>query len=171
MDNTQKNNQPAFYMIGDIINLIDHHFKQKVELRVYNTKNDKIIGQCDFAVNGEHRATLCYIAVEPPFMRKHIGTSLIEVMHFYLAQNGVTSVNGFFAPDPYYKWPAEAFYRKNNYAIVCDELLLRKITKEDLEKQHNVLWRTTTLKPKAKLMPLEEITVNNQEENQFMEIV
>lgn len=157
---TQDSSPTRFYIVGDIINLERHTFKQKIELRAYSLNDDKLMGQCDFAISKKDVGNLCYIGVKHEYMHKHIGTALIECMHDYLAKNQVKSVSGMFGPEPQQKWAAEAFYRKHHYAIMFDEYIFRKITNQDLLNKEVATWRTSTIRPECMLQPLEEITVN-----------
>ena len=157
---TMGNDTIKYYIVGDIINLKEHNFKQKVELRAYTTKDDEMIGMCDFAISQNNVGTLCYIEVKQAYMQNHVGTALINIMHNYLAKNGVESVNGLFSPVLRHKWAAESFYRNNKYVILFDEYLFRRINDNDLKNQDNCTWHTTTITPSAKLLPIEDITVN-----------
>lgn len=160
---TKVDNKPLeYYIIGNIINLVNHYQKQKIELRAYNAQNDKMIGMCDFAISARNNiSTLLYIEVNPQFRQKHIGNALIKITHSYLAKKGVEQICGIFSPDPMANWAAENFYRTNNYSVMMDaELLFRHIKKEDKIPHEDVKWNITTVHTKAKLQALEEITVS-----------
>ena len=156
------NNKPfEYYIIGNIINLVNHYQRQKIELRAYNKEDDKMIGLCDFAISSRNIGSLLYIEVAPQFRQAHIADSLIKITHSYLAKKDVEHISGIFCPEPEARWAAENFYRTNNYAVMFDAgFLFRHIKKEDKIPHENVKWNTTTIHTKAKLQALEEITVS-----------
>lgn len=160
--NTSVDGEPVkYYIIGNIINLVNHYHTQKIELRAYSVEDDRMIGMCDFAISSRNQGSLCYISVDPEFRQAHIADNLIKITHSYLAKKNVDSISGIFCPEPMASWAAEAFYRKNNYAIMFDaEYIFRTIKKEDKIPQEMVKWNSTTIQTKAKLQPLEEITVS-----------
>jgi ribosomal protein S18 acetylase RimI-like enzyme len=93
-----------------------------------NRPDRRVIGICNVSVEPDKRAEVEYIKVDPQHQRKGIGSSMLQLVTYYLQNEIATEIfaDPYAAEDPQI---AIKFYRKNGFTIVNEhkaQMLLPK---------------------------------------------